>query len=148
MFGRLTPATRRTLRARRIATLLLAAVALAAAAPWAMSGPDEEPQSSRPRLVLLIVVDQLRYDLLARYRRHFVRDGFQRFIADGVTYTRARYLHAATDTCPGHAVIATGSWGTRMASSRTAGTIAAGGRTSSARAAAGPRFRSFCCAPQ
>src|SRR5688572_17139017 len=111
MFGRLTPATRRTLRARPIATVLLAAFALAAAAPRVMSGADAEPQSSRPRLVLLIVVDQLRYDLLARYRRHFVRDGFQRFIADGATYTRARYLHAATDTCPGHAVIATGSWG-------------------------------------
>jgi Type I phosphodiesterase / nucleotide pyrophosphatase len=111
MFGRLTPATRRTLRARPIATLLLAAVVLAAAAPQAMPGPDAEPQSSRPRLVLLIVVDQLRYDLLARYREHFVPDGFQRFIADGATYTQARYLHAATDTCPGHAVIATGSWG-------------------------------------
>jgi hypothetical protein len=111
MFGRLTPATRRTLRARRIATVLLTAVVLAAAAPWAISGPDAEPQSSRPRLVLLIVVDQLRNDMLARYRRHFVRDGFQRFTAEGATYTRARYLHAATDTCPGHAVIATGSWG-------------------------------------
>jgi len=111
MFGRLTPATRRTLRARPIAAVLLTAVALAAAAPRSMSGAVAEPQSSRPRLVLLIVVDQLRSDLLARYREHFVRDGFQRFIEDGATYTRARYLHAATDTCPGHAVIATGSWG-------------------------------------
>src|SRR5687768_9892017 len=111
MFGRLTPATRHTLRARPTATALLAAFALAAAAPRAMSGADAEPQSSPPRLVLLIVVDQLRSDLLARYREHFVRDGFERFIADGATYTRARYLHVATDTCPGHAVIATGSWG-------------------------------------
>ena len=105
MFGRLTPATRRTLCARRIATVLLAVAALGPVSATA------ESQSSRPRLVVLIVVDQLRYDLLARYRPHFVRDGFERFVADGATYTRARYLHAATDTCPGHAVIATGSWG-------------------------------------
>ena len=103
MFEQLTPATGRTLRACRVAAVMLAVAALGAA--------SAQPQPSRPRLVVLIVVDQLRTDLLARYRRHFVRNGFEQFVAHGATYTRARYLHAATDTCPGHAVIATGSWG-------------------------------------
>lgn len=63
-----------------------------------------------PRLVVLIVVDQLRYDLLDRYRAHFVAGGFERFLEGGARYTEARYLHSTTETGPGHAVISTGTW--------------------------------------
>lgn len=64
-----------------------------------------------PALVLVIVVDQLRYDVLDRYRPHFGKGGFARFLDRGAYFTNARYLHGTTDTCPGHAVISTGTWG-------------------------------------
>jgi arylsulfatase A-like enzyme len=68
-------------------------------------------ESGVPRLVVVIVIDQLRYDLLARYRQHFGKGGFARFLDHGARFTNARYLHGTTDTCPGHAVITTGTWG-------------------------------------
>jgi predicted AlkP superfamily pyrophosphatase or phosphodiesterase len=65
------------------------------------------------RLVVIIVVDQFRYDFLRRYAEHFVDGGFNRFRTEGASFTQARYRHATTDTCPGHAVISTGTWGYR-----------------------------------
>lgn len=64
-----------------------------------------------PPLVVLIVIDGFRYDYLVRFREHFVDGGFERLLRDGATLTNARYRHATTDTCPGHAAIATGTWG-------------------------------------
>lgn len=67
-------------------------------------------RSSGPRLVVVIVIDQFRYDYLQRFRKHFVDGGFNRFLREGANFTHARYRHATTDTCPGHAVISTGTW--------------------------------------
>ena len=94
-----------------------AAAAIVLAAVGALRGETVQPQAARagesgvPRLVVVIVIDQLRYDLLARYRAHFGKGGFARFLDHGARFTNARYLHGTTDTCPGHAVIATGTWG-------------------------------------
>ena len=100
--------------------MLLAVAAGAAAALALASGalrdrPEPAPvvpavESGTPSLVVVIVIDQLRYDLLQRYRPHFGKGGFTRFLEEGARFTNARYLHGTTDTCPGHAVIATGNW--------------------------------------
>ena len=68
-------------------------------------------KSFGPRLVVVIVIDQFRYEYLQRFREHFVEGGFKRFLHEGATFTEAKYRHATTDTCPGHAVISTGTWG-------------------------------------
>ena len=94
-----------------------AAAAIALAALGALRGEPEQAQaagageSGVPSLVVVIVIDQLRYDLLARYRPHFGKGGFARFLDHGARFTNARFLHGTTDTCPGHAVISTGTWG-------------------------------------
>jgi arylsulfatase A-like enzyme len=66
---------------------------------------------TRPRLVVEIVVDQLSYDSLIAMQEKFGSEGFSRFIREGARFEKARYQHANTETCPGHAAIATGTWG-------------------------------------
>lgn len=66
------------------------------------------PQSPEaPRLVVVIVVDQLRPDLLVRYDKCFT-GGFRRLLDRGHYYTSAIHDHAATNTAPGHATLGTG----------------------------------------
>ena len=65
-----------------------------------------------PRLVVVIAVDQLRADYMDRFRPFFVRGGFNLFLQRGARFASARYEHATTSTCPGHAVMLTGSYGT------------------------------------
>src|SRR5689334_21590887 len=70
------------------------------------------PASAPPRLVVVIAVDQLRADYLDRFRAWFGPGGFNRFFRTGAVYPRARYVHVTTETCPGHAVMLTGSYAT------------------------------------
>lgn len=60
----------------------------------------------RPRLVVLISVDQLREDLLPRYDRFFT-GGFRRLIDEGA-YFVGQHDHAGSETGPGHATLSTG----------------------------------------
>lgn len=64
----------------------------------------------RPRLVLLIVVDQFRYDYLERFNDLFVPNGLKRLMRDGASWTEANYDHMPTYTAPGHATLMTGAW--------------------------------------
>ena len=63
-----------------------------------------------PRLVVQLVVDQLRGDLINQYHRKFGKDGFNYLLAHGLDYNNAHHPHANTVTCVGHATIATGSY--------------------------------------
>lgn len=61
-----------------------------------------------PRLVVIVVVDQLRVDFLERFSSHF-RAGFQTLLTAGASFGNARYPYFQTDTCPGHFTISTGT---------------------------------------
>ena len=67
-------------------------------------------RSERPRLVLLIVVDQFRYDYLEKYDDLFVQGGLRRLMRQGASWTQANYDHMPTTTAPGHATLMTGTW--------------------------------------
>ncbi|HMG73942.1 MAG TPA: alkaline phosphatase family protein [Pyrinomonadaceae bacterium] len=71
------------------------------------AGPTKE---SRPRLVLLIVVDQFRYDYLTRFGDLFGSRGIGRLMREGASWTEANFDHVPTFTAPGHAVFMTGAW--------------------------------------
>ena len=75
------------------------------------SAINAQAGAARPRLVVAIAVDQLRADYMDRFRRYFGRGGFNLFLERGASFAEARYEHATTSTCPGHAVILTGSYG-------------------------------------
>ena len=62
----------------------------------------------RPRLLVIIVVDQLRADYLNTFATHW-RGGFRTVLADGAVFRRAAYPFLHTDTCAGHFTISTGT---------------------------------------
>jgi predicted AlkP superfamily pyrophosphatase or phosphodiesterase len=77
---------------------------------WSGAGAAAQGKTPPPRLVVVIVIDQFRPDYLQRFRPYFRRDGFNRFLRRGVTFTRAAYQHSVTLTCPGHAVVLSGAY--------------------------------------
>jgi predicted AlkP superfamily pyrophosphatase or phosphodiesterase len=66
-------------------------------------------ETPHPRLVLLIVVDQFRYDFLERFGDLFGTRGIGRLMREGASWTEANFDHVPTFTAPGHAVFMTGA---------------------------------------
>lgn len=64
----------------------------------------------RPKLVLLIAIDQFRYDYLERFGDLFVQNGLRRLMRDGASWTQSHYDHIPTYTAPGHATMMTGAY--------------------------------------
>ena len=79
---------------------------LFAAAP-APAKPPLPLKPGAPKLVVVISVDQFSADLFDEYRPHFT-GGFAR-LANGTAFHNGYQAHAATETCPGHSTILTGS---------------------------------------
>ncbi len=67
--------------------------------------------SSSPKLVVVICLDQFRYEYLLRFSEHFGKDGFVNLLERGANFTNASYKHATTLTAPGHAALLTGAYG-------------------------------------
>ena len=63
----------------------------------------------RPKLVVGIVVDQMRQEYFYRYEPKFGEGGFKRLVRDGFMLTNAHYNYVPTYTGPGHASIYTGA---------------------------------------
>lgn len=62
-----------------------------------------------PRLVVGIVVDQMRYDYLTRFWNHYKKNGFKRLVQDGFLSRNHHFGYAPTSTGPGHASVYTGT---------------------------------------
>ena len=65
---------------------------------------------NRPKLVLVLVIDQFRYDYLIRFRPYFVKGGFNRLLDGGAVFSDCRYDYVTTMTGPGHATLLTGAY--------------------------------------
>lgn len=65
--------------------------------------------SEKPKLIIGIVVDQMRFVDLYRYANYFSEDGFKRLIKGGTNFTNAYFNYIPTTTGPGHASIYTGT---------------------------------------
>ncbi|MDO9185543.1 MAG: alkaline phosphatase family protein [Bacteroidia bacterium] len=64
---------------------------------------------SKPKLVVGIVVDQMRYDYIYRYWNKFGNDGFKRLVNEGFFCRNTNFNYVPTYTGPGHASIYTGT---------------------------------------
>ncbi|MGB0583402.1 MAG: alkaline phosphatase family protein, partial [Limisphaerales bacterium] len=64
--------------------------------------------ADRPKLVVSIIVDQLRYDYLERFQKHFTENGFGLFYKQGAVISFGRYNYFPTSTAPGHATVLSG----------------------------------------
>ena len=63
----------------------------------------------RPRLVVILSVDQLSADLVGRYQPQWSW-GFKTLFKEGVVFSQAYQSHASTETAPGHATILSGRY--------------------------------------
>jgi len=63
----------------------------------------------RPKLVVGIVVDQMRHEYLYRFYDHYGDDGFKRLMNEGFELKNAHFNYVPTYTGPGHASIYTGT---------------------------------------
>ncbi len=70
------------------------------------AGAEKPPAT---RLVVEIVVDQLRGDLALRSRDRWSSGGFRRLYDHGAVFSDAHHGHANTETIVGHATLATGT---------------------------------------
>jgi predicted AlkP superfamily pyrophosphatase or phosphodiesterase len=73
------------------------------------SRSNTAPAITKPKLVLVIVIDQFRYDYLDRFADLFGSGGFKRLTSDGALFTNANYDYVPTFTACGHAAIFSGS---------------------------------------
>jgi len=63
----------------------------------------------RPKLIVVITVDQLRPDYLVRWKSQLT-GGFATLVFDGAVFDSAYQDHAVTETAPGHSTILSGRW--------------------------------------
>ena len=73
------------------------ALALAASAP-----------PKKPKLILMVVVDQFRYDYLLRFQSDYT-GGLKRMWTEGAVFDDAHYIHVPTVTAVGHSTVLTGA---------------------------------------
>ncbi|TXD82838.1 alkaline phosphatase family protein [Subsaximicrobium wynnwilliamsii] len=66
-------------------------------------------QDSRPKLVVGIVVDQMRYDYLTRFYDRYGDGGFKRMMTEGFNCKNNHFNYVPTYTGPGHASVYTGT---------------------------------------
>jgi len=82
---------------------LLLAILLPAPAP-------AQAYTGRPKLIVIVVIDQFRGDYLNRDRAEFKGRGFRLFMDEGAWFTDCYFDYANTKTAPGHATIGTGAY--------------------------------------
>jgi len=86
---------------RRIALAVALLLSVRTVAPVAQAQP-------RPKLVVIVVVDQMRADYLTRYASLYEK-GFKRLTTEGAWFQNAAYPYMSTLTCVGHTTIGTGT---------------------------------------
>ncbi len=69
----------------------------------------KEILNTQPKLVVGIVVDQMRYDYLTRFYTKYGEGGFKRMVNEGFNCKNNHYNYIPTYTGPGHASIYTGT---------------------------------------
>lgn len=90
---------------RAFALLFLCFIAVSLAPRARASAYD-----GRPKLIVIVVIDQFRGDYLDRFRADFKGRGFRLFLDHGAYFTDCYYDYANTETAPGHATIGTGAY--------------------------------------
>jgi predicted AlkP superfamily pyrophosphatase or phosphodiesterase len=93
-----------------IAATLLIAVMAGAQTPKANPTAAKSPaHATRPKLVVVIVVDQMRADYVDKFLGQW-SGGLKRLVNEGAWFRTAAYPYAATETCVGHSTISTGAF--------------------------------------
>ena len=89
---------------RLLALGLVASLTFAGAALLSLEG---QQKIASPKLILVLSIDQMRFDYLTRLNRLY-KGGLRRLLDQGAVFSKAQLRHGITDTGPGHAVILSG----------------------------------------
>lgn len=65
--------------------------------------------TEKPKLIVGIVVDQMRFDQLYKYKSRYGDEGFKRLLREGFNFKNANVNYVPTETAPGHASIYSGT---------------------------------------
>jgi predicted AlkP superfamily pyrophosphatase or phosphodiesterase len=66
-------------------------------------------QQDKPKLIVGIVIDQMRAEYLYRFQGNYAEDGFKRLLREGFNVKNTHYNYIPTATGPGHTSIYTGT---------------------------------------
>lgn len=69
----------------------------------------QKSETTKPKLVVGIVVDQMRYDYLTRFYDRYTENGFKRLLNNGFSLENAHFNYIPTYTAVGHSSIYTGT---------------------------------------
>ncbi len=97
---------------RKIVVIILCAGLAATSAPAqreTRDSPAARKSSNTPKLVVVLVVDQMRGDYIERYGHQWTK-GLRRLVKQGAWFRQAAYPYMNTITCAGHSTISTGSF--------------------------------------
>jgi predicted AlkP superfamily pyrophosphatase or phosphodiesterase len=73
-----------------------------------LTTPMRAQTAAKPKLVVVVMVDQFRYDYLTRFRQDY-HGGLDRLLSHGADFTNAFYAQTPTVTAVGHSIILTGA---------------------------------------
>jgi len=93
----------KAVKKRSAAIILLISVFVKLSGQGAYLPPD------KPRLIIGIVVEQLKYDQLEKFRDRLGENGIKRLINEGTYFKNASFEYMLTQSAPGHATISTGT---------------------------------------
>lgn len=71
--------------------------------------PVKSKQLQKPKLVIGLVIDQMRWDFLYRFNELYSANGFKRLLREGFSCENTMIPYVPTYTAPGHTCIYTGS---------------------------------------
>src|SRR5690606_29511387 len=94
---------------RKRASIAVWAITLGLLSPLAAQAQTTKSANERPKLVVGIMVDQMRSDYIHKYWDKFGEDGFKRLVNEGFTFTNNHFDYMPTSTGPGHASVYTGT---------------------------------------
>ena len=94
----------------RLSIALLASFITLLLAIFPPASAQAQAYSGRPKLIVIVVIDQFRGDYLNRDRAEFKGRGFRLFTEEGAWFTDCYFDYANTKTAPGHATIGTGAY--------------------------------------
>ncbi len=95
---------------KRYLCMILASLAILVCGIGFCTRAAAQAYVGKPRLIVVVVIDQFRGDYLNRDRAEFKGRGFNLFMKEGAWFTDCYYDYANTKTAPGHATIGTGAY--------------------------------------
>ncbi|MFN0031819.1 MAG: alkaline phosphatase PafA [Flavobacteriales bacterium] len=98
-----------TKKIQHIFLLVLTLAIGCASLPSVIVSTNSEEIMRRPKLVIGITVDQMRFDYIEKYWNDYGNEGFKRLLSEGYSCRNMHYNYMPTYTGPGHASIFTGT---------------------------------------